>query len=239
MITDTQWHAPPRPNIHAEQSLIAAILDGTFPPGESLPAERALAEQLGVTRPTLREAIQRLSRDGWLTVRQGKQTVVNNFWQEGGLNVLSAIVQSKEHLPLDFITHLLDVRLQLAPAYTRAAVEHAPEAVAALLTAAASLPDTPAAYAAFDWRLHHGLTVASGNPIYTLILNGFADFYEELARLYFATPEARQRSRSFYLTLATAVAGSDAAQAETLCRATMLDSIRIWQQAEAHAAARR
>lgn len=239
MITDTQWHAPPRPNIHAEQSLIAAILDGTFPPGESLPAERALAEQLGVTRPTLREAIQRLSRDGWLTVRQGKQTVVNNFWQEGGLNVLSAIVQSKEHLPPDFITHLLDVRLQLAPAYTRAAVEHAPEAVAALLTAAASLPDTPAAYAAFDWRLHHGLTVASGNPIYTLILNGFADFYEELARLYFATPEARQRSRSFYLTLATAVAGSDAAQAETLCRATMLDSIRIWQQAEAHAAARR
>lgn len=239
MVSDAQWKAPTRPNLHAEQTLIAAILDGTFAPGETLPGERALAEQLGVTRPTLREALQRLARDGWLTVRQGKQTVVNNFWQEGGLNVLSAIVQSKEHLPPNFVTNLLEVRLQLTPAYTRTAVKHAPEHVATLLTAAATLPDTPEAYAAFDWRLHHSLTIASGNPIYTLILNGFADFYEDLARLYFVTPEARRSSQSYYAALATAVANHDAARAETLSRTTMLDSIHIWQQTEQRVAARR
>jgi DNA-binding FadR family transcriptional regulator len=40
----------------------------------------------------------------------------------------------------------------------------------ALLTAV--LDDTPEAFASFDWTLHHILTVASGNPAYTLILNG-------------------------------------------------------------------
>ncbi len=70
-----------RPSEHAESALVDAILDGEFPPGSVLPGERSLATQLGVTRPTLREAIQRLARDGWLTVAHGKPTVVNNFWQ--------------------------------------------------------------------------------------------------------------------------------------------------------------
>lgn len=49
-----------RPSEHAESALVTAILDGEFPPGSALPGERVLAGQLGVTRPTLREAIQRL-----------------------------------------------------------------------------------------------------------------------------------------------------------------------------------
>ena len=61
-----EWLAPARPRAHAESVLLAAILDGTFPPGTTLPGERTLAAQLGVTRPTLREALQRLARDGWL-----------------------------------------------------------------------------------------------------------------------------------------------------------------------------
>ena len=69
---------PVRPNERAEQWLVTAILDGDLPPGSTLPAERTLATQLGVTRPTLREAIQRLARDGWLTIAHGKPTVVND-----------------------------------------------------------------------------------------------------------------------------------------------------------------
>ena len=111
-------HIPARPSEHAESALVAAILDGKFPPGSTLPGERALAGQLGVTRPTLREAIQRLARDGWLTVAHGKPTVVNDFWSKGGLNVLGKLVEHQKHLPADFIPNLLEVRLQLAPAYT-------------------------------------------------------------------------------------------------------------------------
>ncbi|MEZ4517551.1 MAG: GntR family transcriptional regulator [Chloroflexota bacterium] len=117
-----QWIAPTKPKDHAEHALLTAILDGTFAPGSALPGERTLAAQLGVTRPTLREAIQRLARDGWLTVNQGKQTVVNDYWEEGGLNVLGALVEHSDQLPPGFICQLLEVRLHLAPVYTGLAV---------------------------------------------------------------------------------------------------------------------
>jgi GntR family transcriptional regulator len=49
-------------------------LIGTWEPGEMLPSERALSEQLGVSRPTLRAAIEDLARDGLLERSQGRGT---------------------------------------------------------------------------------------------------------------------------------------------------------------------
>lgn len=226
------WAAPQRPNAYAEHSLISAILDGTFPPGSKLPGERTLAAELGVTRPTLREALQRLARDGWLTVQQGKATVINNFWQDGGLNVLNALVEHGAHLPSNFVSQLLEVRLNLAPAYTRAAVDNAADEVSNFLEEYRQLSDTAESYAHFDWHLHRQLTISSGNPIYTLIINGFGDFYEKLARLYFARDEERRRSRSFYADLAEAAADQDADQAEKVSRKAMQESVELWQQVD-------
>ena len=222
-----EWLAPARPRAHAESVLLAAILDGTFPPGTSLPGERTLATQLGVTRPTLREALQRLAGDGWLTVAHGKPTLINNFWEEGGLNVLGKLVEHPAHLPPDFVAQLLEVRLQLAPAYTRAAVARAAPELVAFLGGAKTLVD-PADYAGFDWQLHHLLTVRSGNPIYTLILNGFRGFYKEIARRYFAATEARRLSNQFYADLRAAARAGDADAAEALARAVMRRSISTW-----------
>lgn len=227
---NNHWTAPQRPNAYAENSLITAILNGTFPPGTTLPGERDLASQLGITRPTLREAIQRLARDGWLTVRQGKATAVNDFWQEGGLNVLNTLVQHSEHLPQNFVPQLLTVRLNLAPAYTKAAVDHNPQAVVKTLQKHKKLSGTPEAYAAFDWQLHRQLSIASGNPIYTLILNGFAEIYEKFAVLYFAPQEARASSQRFYQALITAATEKNSSAAEAICASAMQESIQMWQK---------
>ena len=63
----------------AEEYIIESIWNNRFPPGTILPAERELSELIGVTRTTLREVLQRLARDGWLTIQHGKPTRVNNF----------------------------------------------------------------------------------------------------------------------------------------------------------------
>ena len=47
-----------------EQQLEFLILEGTLRPGEKLPPERELAKQFDVSRPSLREAIQRLEAKG-------------------------------------------------------------------------------------------------------------------------------------------------------------------------------
>ncbi|MEN4099414.1 MAG: GntR family transcriptional regulator, partial [Anaerolineaceae bacterium] len=85
------WKPPEKPGELTESRLISAILANHFPPGSNLPGERELAVQFGVTRPTLREVLQRLERDGWVEIRQGKPTRVLNYWQEGNLAVLVAV----------------------------------------------------------------------------------------------------------------------------------------------------
>lgn len=53
------------------EQLETMILEGVLQAGERLPAERKLAEQFGVSRPSLREAIQKLAAKGLLVSRQG------------------------------------------------------------------------------------------------------------------------------------------------------------------------
>ncbi|MEJ5309227.1 MAG: fatty acid metabolism transcriptional regulator FadR [Anaerolineae bacterium] len=229
------WSAPQRPAIYAEQALINAILDGTYPPGSTLPAERELAERLGVTRPTLREALQRMERDGWISIQQGKSTLVRDIWIEGGLNVLSSLARYgnqgfESHIPFDFIPRLLEVRLALAPAYARAAATCGNgDALIAHLSAPPTLDDTPAIYANYDWQLHRRLTVASCNPIYTLILNGFEALYLSMGRIYFTQPEARAASSRFYVRLLDALQRKDGDDAETVTREAMAESLVLWE----------
>jgi len=54
------------------------ILEGSLKPGDRLPPERELAVDLGVSRPSLREAIQKLASKGMVTSRQGGGTYVTD-----------------------------------------------------------------------------------------------------------------------------------------------------------------
>ncbi|MFW5691452.1 MAG: GntR family transcriptional regulator [Chloroflexota bacterium] len=233
-MTTTRTRRKTRPIDQAQQRLVSAILRGQYPPGAALLGERALASELGVTRPTLREVLRRLESSGWLTIQHGKSTVVTDYWREGGLNVLGDIVRYSETLPHDFVANLLQIRLDLAPSYTRLALQNDPAAVIDQLAGHAALADTPAAYAAFDWALHHLLTVVSGNPIYAMILNGFADFYVPLAeKLYFPLPQARASSAAFYADLLHCARSGAVDDAAVITRRVMALSIDLWQQAAA------
>ncbi|WP_261844188.1 MULTISPECIES: pyruvate dehydrogenase complex transcriptional repressor PdhR [Aliamphritea] len=53
------------------------VLEGTLKPGQRLPSERELAKQFDVSRPSLREAVQKLSAKGVLISRQGGGTYVS------------------------------------------------------------------------------------------------------------------------------------------------------------------
>lgn len=223
-----RWSAPQRPVNYAEETLLTAILEGAFPPGATFPGERELAIRLGITRPTLREALRRLERDGWLTIQQGKPTRVNDFWREGGLNVLSAIVRFSKKLPSDFIENLLEIRLVIAPAYGRQAVERSPDEVIDFLRAGSDLGERPEAFASFDWRLHRLLAVACGNPIYSMILNGFSGFYEQMALRYFERAVARASSRKFYASLLAAAERRDPEEAGRAVKRAMRESIGLW-----------
>jgi GntR family transcriptional regulator, negative regulator for fad regulon and positive regulator of fabA len=224
------WQKVKKPAEITEARLIKAILEGFFPVNSYLPGERELADALGVTRPTLRETLQRLERDGWVEIHHGKPTRVRDYWNEGSLGVLNALACHPKFLPDNFIPDLLTVRLAMAPTYTAMAVEKAPEEIIHLLERSHHLADDPQSFAHFDWRVHHILTRLSENPVFVMILNGFQDLYLHLAPFYFAIPAARQHSINYYQDLSHAAFRNDQNQAKTLTEKVMRESMSFWLQ---------
>ncbi|MVN88111.1 GntR family transcriptional regulator [Deinococcus sp. HMF7620] len=215
---------PLRPALHAEDTLLSRLLDGTYPPGSLLPAERELAASLGVTRPTLREALQRLARDGLLEIRQGKPTRVRHP-EEGGLRVLAHLSRTGDLGSL--VPHLLDLRAALLPHWMAAV--HDPARLQAHL-AAPPTTEAPEDFTAFDWTVQHLAAEGSGNPLAPLLLGAFHEVYGRAGPLYFAAPAARERARDHYRALHAALALGPAA-ARQVALTTALDSVALWQEA--------
>ncbi|WP_286239744.1 pyruvate dehydrogenase complex transcriptional repressor PdhR [Neptuniibacter halophilus] len=59
------------------EQMEAMIMEGTLKPGQKLPPERELAKQFEVSRPSLREAVQKMAAKGLLVSRQGGGTFVS------------------------------------------------------------------------------------------------------------------------------------------------------------------
>ncbi len=216
-----------KPLEYTEHHIINDILEGIYPPGANLPSEREYAEILGVTRPTLREALGRIERDGWITIQHGKSTVVNDYWKEGGLNILSTLTKIGGETDWMLALHVLKVRIDIAPEYTYQAVLNNPEDVIEILKNSENLYNDPKEFSEYDWELHHRLTVLSENLIYPLILNGFKSLYHRLAVEYYALEEARELSRFFYQRLLMATKNGDPAQAKQITLSVMKESFNI------------
>lgn len=105
----------------AEKYIIESIWNGRFPPGSILPAERELSELIGVTRTTLREVLQRLSRDGWLTIQHGKPTKVNDYMETSGLHILDTLMTLDTDNATNIVDDLLAARTNICSIYMRQA----------------------------------------------------------------------------------------------------------------------
>lgn len=108
------------------------ILEGVFRPGERLPAERALAEEFGVSRPSVREAIQKLAARGLLLSRHGGGTFVSDSL---GSSFRDPMIALLEHSP-DAHRDLIEFRHTLEGSCAYYAAQRATEPDRARLQAA-------------------------------------------------------------------------------------------------------
>lgn len=87
------------------------IRDGGFGPGERLPAERDLAERLGVSRPSLREALRALEISGIVESRHGGGTYVRDSFDPGFISPLALALETSG----DATGDLWEVRIVFEP----------------------------------------------------------------------------------------------------------------------------
>ncbi|MBY8073829.1 pyruvate dehydrogenase complex transcriptional repressor PdhR [Vibrio fluvialis] len=86
-----------------EQELERLIVEGTLAPGQQLPPERELAKQFDVSRPSVREAIQRLEAKRLLTRRQGGGTFVSEHMWKSFSDPLLNLLSSHSETQLDLL----------------------------------------------------------------------------------------------------------------------------------------
>ncbi len=223
---------PLKPTQHAERKLLTAILNGDYPPGSVFPSERKLAELIGVTRPTLRETLQRMSREGWITIRHGKPTIVNDYINKGGMGLMATLSDYSEFLPDGFVRFFLEVRSVMMPEISKKACENDPEKLIAYLEKAEDLDDDVKKFTQFDWELQLLMASCTKNPIYRMILKDFTTMYSIMGELYFFEAESRKSSMAYFRNLLDYLKAKNSEAVQKEVRRIMEKSIELWQQLE-------
>jgi GntR family transcriptional repressor for pyruvate dehydrogenase complex len=150
------------------------ITSGELGPGDRLPKEADLAERLGLSRNSLREAVKALSMIRVLDVRQGDGTYVTSLEPNLLLDALSFVVDFHRD---DTVLEFLEVRRILEPAATALATERMSEAdVVKLQSVLDQLGDDPTieSLVANDLEFHRLIAAGSGNAVLCSLIDGLS-----------------------------------------------------------------
>jgi len=159
----------------AEEALREMIMGGTLSPGEYLPVEYDLAEQLGVTRPTLREALRKLESSG-LVVRGARRRLMVTAPSK---QVASDAMRQSVLLHNVTYRELWEVSMSLEPTAAELAAERIDEDLLAqieenLRKTKECLDNTDQLIQA-DIEFHYLITAAAGNHALLIAGEPFSD----------------------------------------------------------------
>ena len=157
------------------QTLRAKILAGELKAGEWLPAERDMAEQMGISRSSLHQAILELEYQGFVSIVPRRGTVVRDYRKYPTPQSLEALM-SNDSLELDrsIFDDMMDFRLWLESECARCACRNIYDStfnemqdiVEELTEPGVDVPD-------LVYSFHYKLTQASGNSLYSMVFRGF------------------------------------------------------------------
>jgi len=150
------------------------ITSGELGPGDRLPREADLAERLGLSRNSLREAVRALAMINVLDVRQGDGTYVTSLDAGLLLDALSFVVDFHRD---DSVLQFLEVRRILEPAATALATERMAEAdIVKLQVLLDELSTTPSveALVANDLEFHRRIAAGAGNAVLCSLIDGLS-----------------------------------------------------------------
>lgn len=201
------------------QQIQTLVMEGVLRPGDKLPPERELAEQFGVSRTAVREAVKALSEKGLVEILPGRGTFITNFTSAMMRDSLDLIV--KLGLP-NGVAHLNEVRTLLEPGIAALAAERITEEELHKLEQAVAAMDEAVndaeAFAEADLEFHLALARATQNPLIPILLDPIVDQLREHRKRIFLVEGGPQRGQYHHRRILAAVKKREAAAArEAMC----------------------
>lgn len=227
----TEFQAIRKNRVHEEVAKqLERLILNKLQPGDKLPAERELAEKLGVSRSSIRDAMRRLQLIGLVEPRQGAGTVVREISPETLVSPLANVISHKRQL----VSELLDFRMMLEPPLAARAAEHAsPEQVSQMeeiLSRQATLLQAGHLAVEEDAEFHYCIAQASGNSVVLKVLDVLMDLLRETRSQSLQTEGRPMKSLAGHKRILAAIKRRDGVGAETAMRQHIGDVEKIVSQ---------
>lgn len=162
-------YLPLRPRDRLYQEIVdqiqAQVQSGALSPGDRLPPERELAEQFGVSRTAVREAIKSLAEKGLVTVEVGRGTFVRALTSEHVVEAMSLLLGDERGTlaALQVARELLEIPIARLAATHRTHGQI--ERLTNLLHEMETTQHDPQRFISADTDFHIELARATGNPV--------------------------------------------------------------------------
>ena len=209
------------------QQIEELILKGELREGSQLPAERELAEQFGVSRTAVREAIKALQEKGLVDAFPGRGTFVTNGTSNSMRRSLDRIMKSGE---TDGWAYLVEVREILEPEIAALAAARADYEDLAALRQALDVMDNAErdsdVYIEADLDFHLALAEAAANPIVLSLIDSIVGFLREQRSRLFRVAGGPARGQHYHRSILEAIERHDPQGARAAMQA------HLWQVRE-------
>jgi GntR family transcriptional repressor for pyruvate dehydrogenase complex len=196
-------------SLQAAEAIKSLIVAGELGSGDALPPERDLAVMLGISRPSVREAIRVLTAMNVVEPRHGGGTYVTSLDPRLLARPINFLLQIEPSTYLD----LFEVRQVLEVAAARLAAAKITEEMVSSLEelahAAAAALRQPARYSEIDFELHAKVVEATGNPIYLSLYESVSDLLLESRRRTARVPSVRAQDNDDHLAIVAALRAHD------------------------------
>ena len=188
----------------AAESILAMIQANNWQEGHKLPPQRALAESLGVSRPTVREALVVLETMGKVSILPGKGVFLYTRAQE---SPPAASRRSDRSFIAGKETQIYQFRHAIEPAIAALVALNATQAqiddMAAMMDEMrqAGVRGDVLHFSQLDFAFHSQMIEAANNPFFIDAMRPFFDLFSESQRLPFSNQEGLRDTMSEHESL--------------------------------------
>ena len=214
--------------MQAADAIKALITSGNLQPGDTLPTERDLANMLGISRPSLREAIRVLRAMNIVESRHGDGTYVSSLEP----HLLAQPIAFMLQVAPTSIGYLFEVRLLMETDAAVLAAERitddAVERLQTLIDEAKHVIDDIPHYTSVDHQFHTGIIEAAANPILTSLYRSISELVLEARRRTEVLHATREHSVHAHRTILDALRARDPERVAAEMRAHIHEVHEIW-----------
>ncbi|MGB6027496.1 MAG: FadR/GntR family transcriptional regulator [Candidatus Sulfotelmatobacter sp.] len=200
-----------------------SVLNGTLKTGDQRPAERDLAQRLGVSRTAVREAVKTLREKGLVEAYSGRGTFITNGTSQAARQSFDLMVKIGQQGQQEGLPHLVELRLALEPGIAAMAAERVTDEDLTAMREAVAVMDrsqeNAEAYIEADLDFHLALAEAAANPLILSLIDSIVGLLREQRIRIFNVEGGPQRGQFHHKRILEAMERRDPEMARGAMRA--------------------